>query len=437
MKRQVSERGMSRRVFLKGTAAGIATALSAAGGSKIATQGIFAPRVVRAQGPLVLFIPAFTHDTIRSVLPEFEDSTGLTVNLEALPSTSGTDTLTHLSTMFAVGTSAYDVISDSDEASPLMMRAGWLQSLEDIIPAETWADFPDSMTEMIDVWHSFDGQRYRIPHGFEMGYFFTRADWLTERSLAAPATWDEVVEIGKAFTDSAQGIWGTTDGLAKPALLYVYLAYLTSQTGGDIFAFDEGTATAFQYLYDLIHTHQILPETALNQDYNAQNALYMQDKIAFMRQWPFFYDAARADTEWFAPEKVVVELPPAGPAGSKSWTGGSGFEVPKFAPNPEGAAELIRFLTSNEIAPQIAREQGFLMSPRFSIAEALQDEGNFTLTNMVRYSDASVPTPRPFHPKVAQAQSIVDDMASLFLSKQASLTDVLKQGQEQIAALEE
>jgi hypothetical protein len=31
----------------------------------------------------------------------------------------------------------------------------------------------------------------------------------------------------------------------------------------------------------------------------------------------------------------------------------------------------------------------------------------------------------------------VDDMASLFLTKQASLSDVLKQGQELIKALEE
>jgi len=433
----VTRKGISRRTFLKGSAAVVAAGLASLPDSKFARQGIFAPRTVRAQGPLVLFIPAFTHETVAKVLGTFTEDTGLEVRLEALPSTSGTDTLTHLSTMFAAGTSAYDVVSDSDEASPLMMRAGWLEPLDDIIPDVTWADFPESMAGMIEVWHSFDGARYRLPHGFEMGYFFTRKDWLNEKGLQAPATWEEMVETGKVFTDSANDLWGTTDGLAKPALLYVYLAYLTAQTGGSIFEFDDATAEAFQFLYDMIYTHQILPETALNQDYNAQNALYMQDRIAFMRQWPFFYDVAKGDADWFAPEKLVVELPPAGPVGSRSWTGGSGFEVPKFAPNPDGARELIRFLSSNEVAPQLAREQGFLMTPRFSIAEALKEEDNFTLNNMVMYSDAGVPTPRPFHPKVAQAQNIVDDMASLFLSKQASLADVLRQGKELIADLEE
>ena len=54
----------------------------------------------------------------------------------------------------------------------------------------------------------------------------------------------------------------------------------------------------------------------------------------------------------------------------------------------------------------------------------------------VSYAAEGVPSARPFHPKVAEAQIIVDDMASLFLTKQASLSDVLKQGQELIAALE-
>ncbi len=45
--------------------------------------------------------------------------------------------------------------------------------------------------------------------------------------------------------------------------------------------------------------------------------------------------------------------------------------------------------------------------------------------------------PVHIHEKVAEAQTVVDDMASLFLTDQASLSDVLKKGQELIAALSE
>jgi len=383
----------------------------------------------------MLLQPNF-HQAMASVLGGFEESTGLTVKLESIPATSGVDNLTHLSTSFASGTSPYDVVSDSDESSPLLMRAGWLMPLDDIIPAETWADFPDSMSEMIDIWHKYEGTYYRIPHVLSMGYFWTRKDLLDERGMAAPATWEELVELGKEFADPPNNMWGTTDGLLKPALLFVYLAYLTAQAGGDIFAFDDGTAAAFQFLHDMIHTHQIFPEAALSNDYSAQNEYYFQDRVPVMRQWAFIYDVARSRTDWYAPEKMTVELPPGGPAGRKSWIGGWGYEIPAFAPNPDGAAELIRYLTSVEVAPQLAQASAQFVSPRQSIVEAFKGT-NYILEQMVRYGEEGVYVPRPFHPKVAQAQAAVEDVASLYLFNQATLQEALSQGRKLIAALDE
>lgn len=425
--------GVSRRAFLKGSATSIAAALSG-GVSKFATQGMFAPNLLRQNNTVVLAIQEFAHDAVRSVLPAFEEATGLTVALEGGPA-SGVDMLTRYSAAFASGSSPVDVLSDSDDSSPAFMRAGWVMPLNDIIPEETWNDFPESMRPHIEGFLSIDGTRYRIPHEFGVGYFFTRRDWLEERNLTAPTTWEEMISIGQEFTDAENGIYGTTDALIKPGLMYVFIAYLAAQSGGEVFAFDEATGDAMQFLYDMIYTHGIFPETALNQDYTAQNQLYMDDRIAFMRQWPFFQEVAQGNTEWFDPEKVVIELPPAGPAGSKSWIGGWGFSVPTSAPNPEGAAELIRYLTSVEVAPVLAEQQGFLLTPRNSVLEAL---GSSPLLDAIAmYSEANVFSPRPFHPRVAEAQTIVDDMASLFLTNQASLSEVLQQGQELIAALDQ
>ncbi|MFQ3567261.1 MAG: extracellular solute-binding protein [Aggregatilineales bacterium] len=432
----ITKNGISRRTFLKGSAAAVAAALASTGGSKFLTQGIFKPNVIRAQSNTVVFaIQQFAHDAIRSVLPEFEEATGLTVQLEGGP-VSGNDMLTRYSAAFASGNSPVDLFSDADDSSPTFMRAGWVMPLNDIIPEETWADFPPSMQPHIDGFLSIDGVRYRIPHEFAVGYFFTRRDLLEARGLSAPTTWEEMVEIGLEISDPDNGFFATTDALIKPALMYVYVAYLTAQAGGDVFAFDDGTAEALQFLYDMIYTHRIFPETALNQDYTAQNELYMGDRIAFMRQWPFFQAVAEANEEWFAPEKMVIELPPAGPAGSKSWIGGWGFSIPTSAPNPEGAAELLRYITSPEIAPVLAQQQGFLLTPRTSILEALVGEENPLIEAIRRYSEANVFSARPFHPRVAEAQTVVDDMASLFLTNQASLSDVLRQGRDLIAALD-
>jgi len=426
------KKGLSRRSFLKGTGAALA---GAALGGKFATQGIFAPNVVRAQAEVVLAVQEFVHDILRQVLPQFEEETGFTVTLEGGP-VSGNDMLTKYSTAFASGSSPIDLFSDADDSSPTFMRAGWLEPLNDVIPQETWDDFPPSMQPHIDGFLSIEGERYRIPHEFAVGYFFTRKDWLDEKGIASPTSWDEVIEIGKMFTDPATGVWGTTDGLVKPALLSVYVQYLTAQAGGTLFDFDEGTGVALQFLYDMMHTHKIFPEDALNQDYTAQNELYMADKVAFMRQWPYFQGVAEGNTEWYADEKVVIELPPAGPAGSKSWIGGWGWSIPKFAPNMEGAKALIQFLTSKEIAPILAAQQGFLLTPRYSILEAMPQDDPLVQA-MAFYAENDVFAPRAFHPRVAEAQTVVDDMASLFLTNQASLADVLKQGKQLIEDLNE
>jgi multiple sugar transport system substrate-binding protein len=427
------KKGFSRRTFLKGTGASLA---GVALGGKFETQGIFKPNLIRRQNEVVMAVQGFAHEAIQAVLPDFEAATGLTVTLEGGPA-SGIDMLTAYSTAFAAGNSPVDVFSDADESSPVFMRAGWLESLEEVIPEETWADFPESFDGQIEAFHSFDGQRYRIPHEFAIGYFFTRKDWLDEQGVASPTTWEEMVETGKLFTDAENGVWGTTDGLVKPGLLYVYVAYLASQAGGDVFAFDEATGVALQFLYDMIHTHKIFPETALNDDYTKQNELYMADKVAFMRQWPFFQSVGEGDTAWYAPEKMVIELPPAGPAGSKAWWGGWGWSIPKFAPNIDGAKELIKFITSNEVAPQLAQGQSWFIVPRASILEAYGDTDDEIIVAMGKYAEAGVPAARPLHPRVAEAQTIVDDMASLFLTNQASLSDVLAQGQELMADLSE
>lgn len=433
----MSQKGFSRRTFLKGSAAAIAATLASNGASKFLTQGVFAPNIARAQSNTVVFaIQEFAHDAIRSVLPEFEEASGLTVQLEGGP-VSGNDMLTRYSAAFASGSSPVDLFSDADDSSPTFMRAGWVIPLNDVIPQETWDDFPPSMQPHIDGFLSIEGERYRIPHEFAVGYFFTRKDLLDEAGLAVPTTWEEMVEVGKEISDPANGFYATTDALIKPALLYVYVAYLAAQSGGKVFEFDEATGEALQFLYDMIYTHQIFPETALNQDYTAQNELYMGDKIAFMRQWPFFQAFAEGNSEWYADEKMVIELPPAGAAGSKSWIGGWGFSIPTYAPNIEGAKELLVYLTSPEVAPKLAEQQGFLLTPRTSILEALADQENPLIEAITRYSEAEVFSARPFHPRVAEAQTVVDDMASLFLTDQASLADVLQQGKDLIAALDE
>jgi multiple sugar transport system substrate-binding protein len=428
---------LSRRIFLKGTAAAIAAGLAGLDNGKISWQGVSRPTVIRAQtNEVILGIQEFAHEAMKNILQDFEEETGLQVRLEN-STASGVDLLNRLTTAFEAQTSPFDVVSLSEEGMPRFMPRGWLESLENIITEETWGDFPSSLAEPIALWSSSEGVRYRVQHELAIGYFFTRQDWLTEKGLAAPTSWEEMIEIGLQFTDPANDKWGTTDGLARPGLMFVYVAHLATQAGGQVFEFDDPTAQALQFLYDMIYTHSIFPEAALTEDYTAQNNRYLADQVAFMRQWPFFQDAAQTITEWYTPEKVKIALPPTGPNSARTWSGGHGFSVPSYAPNKEGGLELIKYLTSNRIIARLARENAFFITPRNSVIEALGSQENPIVEALIAYSDADLIAPRPYHPRLAEAQTIVDDVAAGFLTQQASLSETIALGKELIAKLGE
>src|SRR5215218_7218979 len=159
----------------------------------------------------------------------------------------------------------------------------------------------------------------------------------------------------------------------------------------------------------------------------------MNGHVAFMRQWPFVWDVSRGDTARYKEGMAEIALPPAGPAGAKSWWGGWGFSVPKFAPNKEEALDLIGFITAPENISRMALKQSFLATPRASILEALGDGG--LAPYMKLYADNDVPSPRPFHEKIAEAQAVVDDVGSLYLTNQSALEDAIKTGKERIGQL--
>ncbi len=377
-------------------------------------------------------IQSFAHEALKPFIEQFETQTGIKVTLESMPS-SGTDALTKLTTYYRAGQSPYDVVSDSDEASPAFARAGWLEPLNDVLPADFFEDFPPSMLESEKVWNWLDDKVYRVRHSFEFGYFFYRKDWFDAMGLLPPATWEEMVDIGKKFT--AQGKIGVEDALSKPALLYVYVAYLTLQAGGNPFAFDEGFKTAVKFIHDMIYEHQIFPKEALNKNYDQINEDYMNDRVAMMRQWPYFYSVTRGNTEWYSEGKAEIALPPRGPVSNASWAGGWGWEIPKFAPNKEGAKKFIQFILSKEIAPKLARANSWFMNPRYSVMAELGDEG--LAKYMKWYSDNNVPAPRPYHPRVAEAQNIVDDVVSAYLIGQMTLDEAIEQGKKMMAELGE
>jgi ABC-type glycerol-3-phosphate transport system substrate-binding protein len=438
-------RKVTRRKFIQlagGAATGAALASVAPGLTSAAAASASKPfgmPYVRQNRKVRVAVGGWAQQNMSDLLEqtEFTKKTGIDVEIVLRTDTKETE-LTRIVSAVQADTSPYDVLDFEDELATSLSQAGYMVGLDDILPAEMWDDFSPEMLEYSKTWSSLDGETFRVIHNWEMPYWWYRKDWFDEKGTAVPETWDDVKTMGEALTDKGNNVWATEDGLIKGAFLNVYLAWVTLQAGGNPFDVGDAYKQALEYTYDLMYTHDVFNPASLQKDYNQQNADYIADKVAFMRQWPFFGDVARSEdnTEWFSDDKVAVTLPPVGPGGKagSTYPAAWGFGVIRTSPNLEEAKELVSFLSTNEVAVQAMKVGFWFLNARKSVlAEAPQD--NWLVQQMKMYTDAGVIGVRPFHPQFVEALTILEDTSSSYLTKQMSLDDSMKQAKAQLDAL--
>jgi multiple sugar transport system substrate-binding protein len=367
----------------------------------------------------------------------FTQQSGIDVEIVLRTDTKETE-LTRLASAVQAGTSPYDVIDFEDELTTTFSQAGYVIGLDDLLPSDFWDDFSPEMIAYSKTWSTYQGHTFRIIHNWEMPYWWYRKDWFDAKNVPVPTTWDEVKATGKVFTDEANNVWASEDGLIKGAFLNVYLAWVTLQAGGNPFDVGDPYKAALQYTYDLMYTDNVLNPASLQKDYNQQNADYIADKVAFMRQWPFFGDTARsADNKaWFSDDKVAVALPPVGPGGKagSTYPAGWGFGIIKTSPNLDAAKELLKWLVSKDTAVEAMKVGFWFLNARKSVLAAAPQD-NWLVKQMKMYTDAGVIGVRPFHPKFVEALTILEDTAAAYLTKQVGLDESMNQAKDRLAQL--
>lgn len=441
---------ISRRDFLR--VAGIAAAGTVVAACTPATQNPTATAVPAASATTALATPtvlkkrtvriavgAWAEANVKDLLAktDFTKQTGIDVEVVLRTDTKETE-LARLASAFQAGTSPYDVIDFEDELTTAFSRAGYVIGLDDILPSDLWDDFSPAMVDYTKVWSAYNGETFRVIHNWEMPYWFYRKDWFDAKGVKPPTTWDEVKPLGKVFTDEAKNVWASEDGLIKGAFLNVYMAWVTLQAGGNPFDVGDPYKQALEYTYDLMYTSKVLNPASLQNGYDQQNADYLADKVAFMRQWPYFGDVARGDANkaWFSDDKVAIALPPAGPGGKggSTYAAGWGFGIVKTSPNLAEAKELLKFLVSTPVAVEAVKVGFWFLNARKSVLAAAPQD-NWLVKQLKTYTDAGVIGVRPFHPQFVEALTIIEDTASAYLTKQISLDESLKQAKDRLGQL--
>ena len=179
---------------------------------------------------------------------------------------------------------------------------------------------------------------------------FARA---TGRELRVPATWTELAEVASFFT--RPGLYGFLFPGRDSGLFGTFYELLVG-AGGELFdaafqpAFEsDAGAWAAAFIADLHHVRRVTPRELPSWHYDEISAAFRAGGAAMVCDWPGSFHLYKDPATCRVSAHVGLAPLPAGPAGVRAaYAGCHSFAVAANARNPEGAASLLRFLTSSE-----------------------------------------------------------------------------------------
>lgn len=321
------------------------------------------------------------YDGLYDRLPAFERDTALRVEVvDRLPHP---ELNARVKRDFGSGAADVDLLSTHTKYAP--SQAQWLSPLDDALQA---ADVEDLLPQPGEL-SRIDGRLVQYPRNLDCRLLYYRRDLLEDpylgrecektrrRPLRPPETWDELVET--AVFLARPGLHGFLFPGRDSGLFGTFYELLVS-AGGELFDRDLRPAFASPAGYyaadrlaELHHRRRTTPEELPRWHYDEISASFRRGEAAMVSDWPGAdYLYAEAKTSAVA-DRTGLALLPGGFSGRRAaYAGCHSFAIPKTARNREGAARLLRFLTSKESQMDEARRGA--LPVRRSAFEAMQEE---------------------------------------------------------------
>jgi len=275
---------------------------------------------------------------------------------------------TKLQTSVAGGAST-DMCWMHDTRVALFASQGLLQPLDDYLAKATPEGWPaDFYASQVDAF-KYDGKQYGFPYDWASGGLYINLDWLEEAGVKVPDenwTYDDLLDAAKKLTAHA-GSPGKQWGLSLPtdsgfsyAMVRAYGGEFVAAGSTDMHFTDPGTVAAYQYLYDAINTHKVMPSTAqINAATGGSGdtaAFFSSGKVAILHSLNdtafVMEDLIKGKFRW------TVAPVPTGPAGRFQGVGGSAFSIPKGSQHPDVTYELMKYTLSDPKNLPITAEMG-------------------------------------------------------------------------------
>jgi multiple sugar transport system substrate-binding protein len=410
---------MKIRKFLTHAAVG---ALSVTAVQTASAQDVDMKRFAGTELNLLYFEISFIPG-LRDLLPEFEEKTGIKVNVETLSEQAARQKVQIES---ATGSGAFDIVGVQSGSMPLYASNGWVLPLEKFFedpklsdPAQLAIDdfIPSTLDGM-----AYEGKQYCLPFFAATVILYYQIDKFREAGITEPPkTFEELLEVAaKVHTEEvpAIGMRGTPPSTAGNIWLFNLFLY---GEGGKYFADFPKDMNPVVDSPESLKALEIF--TKLKQDYAPEGAVnfVFDDVVTAMQQGKVVMSIEGAPLAGRildpSQSKVAGNLGfavvPGGSAGPKPAFAAHGLCVSAASENPEAAYLFLEWATSRETMVKVSQNSSYLATTRDSVwtDPAFISKYNFDFGGgsfLKAYQDSLKNAPADYYPPFA-AWGLVSD----------------------------
>jgi len=344
-----------------------------------------------------------------TLVNRYTEETGIKTNYLEMPA-KWSDLVTKYTNYLQSGYEGIDVYLLDDFVVAQFSAAGWIVDMKPYLTQEEI----DAWLPAVQQMFQFTGGVHRFPVFFGGGAVYYRKDILDEAGMAPPATWEELIDMGKQLKTRHPEMWPWAPMADTGNQAINYTIQTIWQGGGEPKQLDDdGTRKALQHMYDIIYTHEITPSTITTYGANETRALAKEGKQVIW--WDFesglaVYDADDSPIKG----KVGVAPFPAGPGGSWGMAHSWGWGVPKFTRYTEAAVEFAKWATAPKQIKDIYVMIRGLTPPKTQLLSdpEIQEKVVFTkhlieLAPHMRFRVIDIPNPLEVHDVIGKVGSFV------------------------------
>ncbi|MCQ6560046.1 ABC transporter substrate-binding protein [Paenibacillus mendelii] len=305
--------------------------------------------------------------------------------------------------------------------------------------AAKWSDYA-TVTATAKSVGTVGENLYFMPSGLYLRQMFYRQDWLKEKGLEVPETWQELVDTAAALTDSSKNRYGFSFR-GGPGSNGTTDTMILSYNGDNVNLDDSQFTKDGKTIYSTPEAKQAMelymklykeasPPDSINWGFSEQVQAFTSGVTGILLQDPDVIQSLQQSMD----EGTWATAPmPKGPNGKALMAAGaSGWGIPSYSKHKEEAWKLIEFMSSPKQNTAFSKDYGLIPVHTAAAEDEFFKTGPYkTLLDMGNQPDVFVSYKPAFqYPGTGQWGQVSAESQQSFLLGKTSLDDLLKKWDE-------